>query len=98
MLTLSLALLAASTPALDAYVCLGSTARSITETRAAGREPEARLLAAQTFWLEQVRPTVPNTADASLIEDARVSRLDQPRRAYRRDLRRCLSQMPKAGN
>lgn len=96
MLTLSLALLAASTPAPDAYVCLGSTARAIAETRAAGRDPEARLVAAQSFWLEQVRPTVPGNADASLIEDARVSRLDQPRRAYRRDLRRCLAQTPKA--
>ena len=95
MVILSLALLAASSPAPDAYICLGTTARAIAEARAAGREPEARLRAAQALWLDKVRPTVPDTADSSLIEDARVSRLDQPARAYRRDLRRCLAQAPK---
>ena len=95
MLTLSLALLAAPSPAPDAYVCLGTSARAIAEAREAGREPAARLLAAQSFWLEQVRPAVPDTADASLIEDARVSRIDQPRRAFRRDLKHCLAQTPK---
>lgn len=95
MFILSLALLAASSTAPDPYICLGTTARAIAELREAGREPGARLLAAQSIWLDQVRPAVPGTADASLIEDARVSRIDQPRRAFRRDLKRCLAQTPK---
>lgn len=92
MFTLSLALVAASTSAVpDAYVCLGTTSRAIGEVQQRGSVVDPRLTSAQAFWLERVRVAVRDTPDASLIEDARVSRLDQAARAYRRELRRCLA-------
>lgn len=96
MLTISLALAAASAMP-DAYVCLGTTSRAIGEARQRGSEVASRLTIAQAFWLERVRTVVRDTPDASLIEDARISRLDQPARAYRRELRRCLANTETVG-
>lgn len=95
MLTLSLALAAASAVP-DAYVCLGTTSRAIRDAQQRGRVLDPQLTSAQIFWLERARVAVPDTPDASLIEDARVSRLDQPARAYRRELRRCLANVERA--
>lgn len=95
MLTLSLVLAAASAVP-DAYVCLGTTSRALRDAQQHGHVVDPKLTNAQIFWLERARVAVPDTPDASLIEDARVSRLDQPARAFRRELRRCLANVERA--
>lgn len=81
-------LLLSTATAPDPYSCLGTTAQALLE-KPQGKKAE-KLKAATAFWLKPVRASVPDTPDASLVEDARISRLDLSAQERKRELRICL--------